>query len=141
MSLYRIPMRRFTTISGEIDASAVASAAQAAFQARKYLTLADAQAAFQRAAEHEQWDISDKIARNAQWDAELQAEEARAQRLAAEKTEDQIRFEIARRAFGSFTTTLEGQDEAVWHRALAVKMERGKFTAAAKHRLTMRELV
>lgn len=114
--LYVIPARKFTDAAGNALPGACP-----------------------RAAENEAWDIADKTRRNAAYAAKLAADDAEVARLALELTEDQLSFEVSRRAFGSFTTTADGSPErqAIYRRALAAKREaaqrHAELTALARH--------
>jgi hypothetical protein len=131
--LYQIPPRRFTDEAGNVLTARVERAAQDAFKngilradGRRvsFSTFEAAMDAFDRAARHEQWDIADKIARNAAHEAKLAADDAEARQIAATHNFniETLSFEVERRKFGSFSLTPDGSPErrAIYARALEI---------------------
>jgi hypothetical protein len=124
LPLYQIPARRYTDADGNIVDAVVDAAAQSAVAKGHYLKLESARDVYRRAATFEQWNIADKLRRNAEYDAKVAADENEARKIAAEHNFniETLSFEVNRRSFGSFTTTPDGSPErrAIYARALEI---------------------
>ncbi len=124
--LYEIT-RRYTREDGSIDEAKVEAAAKRTmrFGPRRFRTMAECLAAHRRAAEFERDDLAAKIARNAAYAAQCERDEARARDIAARMSEARIQFEIERRQFGSFATTVSGSDaeRRIYQRAMQIRRE------------------
>jgi len=128
MSLYRIPVRRLTTEAGEIDGARVEAIAQAEFAKRPWWPLERHREQQQDFAQFELENHARMALANVEWDAKKAAEQAQVEKIAADYSYDveRLAFEVQRRAFGSFTTTIDGSPErsALFERARKFAAER-----------------